>query len=175
MAPLPVESTSRYVVHYSSGGHAHTQTFRTDPPASPSAMETFLDALWSAVAPILFQCTITDVVFYPDTVVIGNSVAMPSFIGQVYGSGTPIPVEQPLYVNFIARSTGGRRYRLAFFSPTGTDPSFRFYTAEDANVAAAVALLEGMTDLVGIDSLPLVWKQYANNGYNAYWQRAVRS
>lgn len=175
MAPLPVESTPRYVVHYSSGSNEHTQLWRTDGPSSPAAMATFLNSLWSTVDGILFTCQITDLVFYADGSTIGNSVTAAGFVGETYGSGSPTNVQQALYLDFVARSTGGRRFRSAFFSPVGSDPSWRFYGTEEPAIENAIDVLAGMTDLVAIDGLPLNWKPYANNGYNAYWQRANRS
>jgi len=175
MAPLPVTSTARYVVHYTCGANEHTQLWRSDGPASPSAMATFLDALWSAVDGILFLCNITDLVFYANGSPIGNSVGAAGFVGNTYGSGTPSNVQQALYLDFVARSTGGRRFRSAFFSPVGSDPSWRFYDSENPAIENAIIALEGNSDLVAIDGLPLVWKPYANNGFNAYWQRANRS
>lgn len=175
MAPLPVESTARYVVHYVSGGNQHTQLYRFAPPPSPATLAPLLDAIWTAASPILVSTTIEDVVFYPDESTVGSPVAMPGFIGETYGSGTPGNVGAALFLNFVARSTGGRRVRLAFFSPEGTDPSWRFTAGENADVDATIDALEALPALVGIDSQPLVWKQYANVGYNAYWQRELRS
>jgi len=175
MAPLPVESTARYVVHYNSGANLHTQTWRVSSPVSPATFSTFLENIWGELGAILFAATISQVVFYPDGSVIGNPVAMPDFVGETFGSGAPTNVQQALYLDFVARSTGGRRYRAAFFSPEGTDPSWRFTGAEVMEIGNALTILNAMNDLCAIDGLPLNWKSYANNGYNAYWQRANRS
>lgn len=176
MAPLPVESTARYVVHYSSGLNEHTQLWRSGGPASPSAMATFLDAVWTALDGLLFAATITDLVFYANGSVVGNPVVAPAFVGQTYGvNGTPSNTNQALYLDFIGRSAGGRRVRQAFFSPSSLDQTWRFKPGESANVDAAQALIDANADLVAIDGLPVVWKTYANVGFNAYWQRANRS
>lgn len=176
MAPLPPDNTARYVVHYTSGGHPHTQEYRSQPPASPATMQTFLAQLWSDLSPILFLATIGDVVFYAQGSNVGNSVAMPLFIGQSYGSGAPTNNTAALFLNFVGRSSDGRRSRLSFYSPVGTDPSWRFNFGESGDVDNAILDLQSNSvNLVGIGGLPVVWKAYANVGYNAYWQRALRS
>jgi len=175
MAPLPVEGTPRFVVHYSSGQNEHTQLWRTEGATSPAAMATFLDSLWSALSGILFTAQITELVFYADGSPFGFPVAASGFVGETYGSGTPSNVQQALYLDFVARSVGGRRFRSAFFSPVGSDPSWRFYGSEEPAIENAIDILEGNADLVAIDGLALNWKPYANNGFNAYWQRANRS
>lgn len=176
MAPLPTTNTARYVVHYTSGGEVHTQEWRLDPPPSPAAMATFLDAVWTALAPVLYFATITDLVFYANGSPIGNSVAAPAFVGLGYGAaGVPNNINGALQLNAIGRSSGGRRTRVGWFSPSGTDPSWRFNAGENASIDAAIALIKANSAIVAIDGIGVVWKSYMNVGFNAYWQRARRS
>lgn len=176
MAPLPPESTARYIVHYSQGGNEHTQVYRVSGPTSPSAMETFLDDLWTAIAANLLACTITGVGFIADGSTIENPVSMPTFVGQTYGSGAGSTVQGTGFINFVGRSTGGRRVRLAFFGSNVVDETFRIDAAADSDVADAINDLQTNTvDLCAIDGLEILWKPYVNFGYNAHWQRAKRS
>lgn len=175
MAPLPVDSTARYVVHYASGSLEHTQLFRMGTPISPSAFGVFADALWTAIGGSLRQATINEVIFYPNGSTIGSPVAVTGFVGNTYGSGTPTNSQQSFELNFVARSTGGRRVRLGFFSPDVADETWRFNPGENVDVDAAIDVLEAQSDLVGIDGNPLIWKQYGNVLYNAYWIRHTRS
>lgn len=175
MAPLPPESTARYVVHYSGPLHDHTQTYRVAPPPSPATMETFLNELWDDVGTIMFPWIINGVDFIPDGSTIANPVAMPSFVGRVGGSGTPNTLQAPQFLNFVARSVGGKKTRLSFFAPNFPDFSWRVHSAESVPVNDAVNLLNNTSFLVGIDSTSLVWKAYANWGINAYWQREGRT
>lgn len=176
MAPLPPNSTARYVVHYTSGSREHTQLWRSGTPASPSAMGDFLNQVWTDVSPIIFAATILDLVFYADGADVGNSVATTDFVGNTYGTGDPSNNTAALFLDFIGRSSGGKRVRVSFYSPTGTDPSWRFNAGESTAVDNVVMDLQSNSvDLVAIDGLVPIWKAYANVGYNAYWQRARRS
>lgn len=176
MAPLPPQSTARYIVHYSQGGNEHIQVYRSQPPASPAAMSTFLEALWAEMSPLLLACTITGVGFIADETTIENSVSMPNFVGDTYGSGAGSTVQSTGFLNFVGRTTGGRRVRLSFFGSNTVDETFRIHSTEAEPVNDALIVLNSQAvGLVGIDSLPITWKPYVNFAYNAHWQRAERS
>jgi hypothetical protein len=146
------------------------------PPPSPVVFEGFLLAVWGEMAPILFPCIITDVKFAASGVNIFNSVIMPTFVGQTFGSGTGTNFDAARYINFIGRSTGGRRVRVTWFGCSNFDTSFRINPLEDGAVDDTVLALNGATPpLACIDGLTPVWKPYANTGVNAYWQHASRS
>jgi len=176
MAPLPPESTPRYIVHTTVGGKEHVQLWRSQPPASPASMELFLIDVWTAVSPMLLLTQITAVGFIADGSTIENAVSMPSFVGQFYGTGSPSNIQSVGFLDFVGRSAGGRRARYAFWCPDFTDESFRVTGAERTEVDDVIDLIQtNGVDLVCIDGLVPVMKPYANWGYNAHWQRASRS
>lgn len=176
MAPLPQNNTARYVVHYTSGGREHVQEWRSQPPASPTAMAAFLNQVWSDASPILFHAHILKTVFYAQGADFGTDVVMPGFDGQDYGSGDPTNNTAALFLNFVGRGNDGRRVRVSFYSPIGTDPSWRFNGGEDTHVDDVVAdLRSNSVNLKSIGGGAVNWYDYANVGYNAYWQRKRRS
>lgn len=176
MAPLPEDNTARFLVHFTVAGSEHVQQWRVDDLTSPSAMQDFLINVWEAMSPILLLTTINSVGYIPNGSTIENAVAMPSFVGQSYGSGAGTPIQSTGFVDFVGRTTGGRRVRVAFWAPNFVDESFRVTSAEHSEIGDVLVLLnDNAPDLVGIDGIGVVWKPYANWGYNAHWQRAKRS
>lgn len=172
MAPLPANNTPRYKVFYTNCGVQHTQEWRS--PNSPAAMSVDLDVLWTAASPLLKATVIDEVQFCASGQNVFNSVAM-DFVGETYGSGAGTVSYVPLYVDFVGRSTGGRRVRAAFFGAALDGADYRFVAGENADVDNVVGVLQsGDFGVTAIDGLTPIWKSYANAGYNAYWQRAVR-
>jgi len=141
---------------------------------SPSALGTIVDDFLTALATKIYGLTI-DVV---DFAASGSNVFNPvttGIEGNVYGSGAGGTVAVPSYYNFIARSSGGRRLRMAVFGAVIAGADYRFIAGEDADLDAALAVLVAAgSSLKCIDGLTPVWKTYINAGFNSYWQRAVR-
>lgn len=176
MTPLPEESTARYIVHYTSVGNEHVQQWRVGSPISPTTFQTFLISFWDALDAVLLSATITGVGFIADGSTIENPVVMGTFVGSSYGSGTGSNIQGTGFLDFVGRSSGGKRIRVATFSPNLVDESFRLHIDENTHIATAhVVLSTNTVDLVAIDGIAPVWKPYANWGYNAHWQRARRS
>lgn len=174
MAPLPVESTQRFVVNYESGSNSHSMQIRTANSVTPAEVGVALDAFLDAIAPNIYAMVITDAVQYDQ----GNTVSFPVTIGiegQSYGTGIPSVLNEAAYIDFVGRTTGGRRVRLTVFGPTDLGGNYRINEGEFASVAAALAVLEGNPGIfVGIDGLDPFWKRYANTGFNSYWEREQR-
>jgi len=176
MAPLPVDSTGRYKVFYTNTGHQHTQQWRHSGAPNHTAFETFLTGIWTAMTGQLFPTTIDDVQYAAVGSNIFNSIVMSGFVGSSYGSGTPDNIASTQFVDFVGRSTDGRRVRVQFFGNDTNDESFRFNAGENGNIDATIAALQGNTvSLATIGGLAPVWKGYADVGFNAYWQRNARS
>jgi len=172
MAPLPANSTPRYKVFYTNSGQQHVMDIRSH--ASPSALGTELDAFFTALSSLLTSTVIDDLQFAPDGSNVFNSVSS-TFVGNTYGSGAGSDLVVASYINFIGRSSDGRRIRMAVFGTNSLAADFRFVTGENTDVDAAIALLQDpASTLVTIGDLKPVWKNYANAGFNAYWQRAQR-
>jgi hypothetical protein len=173
MAPLPYNNTPIYEVFYTVNGHQHSYQVRTG-VISPAAFGTVVDAFHIALGTLMYPTVIDYVTFQPSGSNVSNIVTT-GIEGNTYGAGTPTITNVPQYINFVGRSTGGRRVRLAVFGTTSTGTDYRFLAGEQAQVDNAIAVLNGATQAYfAIDNIKAVWKSYANAGLNAYWQREVR-
>jgi hypothetical protein len=133
-----------------------------------------IDVFLSALSPELYLLAISSVSF----AVVGSSVFLPvvtGIEGNTYGSGSGVFEQKAWYVDFIGRSAGGRRWKLAIFGIRTLAGDFRYLAGENSTIADAIAALNAATpDLLGIDGLPVSVYSYANAGVNAHWQRALR-
>jgi len=172
MAPLPPNSTPRYKVEYTVNGESHDYQLRT--AASPAAVGTFIGALLAALAPELYQTTIGTVSFAADN----SNIFLPVVTGAeglIAGTGSGAYEQKAWYIDFIGRSSLGRRWRLAMFGIRTLAGDFRYAAGENASVTATIAVLNAFTpSLVAIDGGTVTVYPYANAGVNAYWQRALR-
>jgi len=172
MAPLPPSNTARYKVHYTNAGESHTLNFRSHD--SPSAIGLNVDDIMTAISGLLYPTTIDLVEFAAQGSNIFNSVTS-GIEGNTYGSGVAVPSSPAAYINFIGRSSDGRRVRLAFFGAKIIGVDFRFAPGEDGAIDNAIASLSAPANhFVTIGDIEPVWKLYANGGYNAYWQKQIR-
>jgi len=172
MAPLPPESTPRFRVHYTTIGKQHSFEIRSHD--SPSFIGGFLTSFLGALDPVMYASSIDFVDFAAD----GSNVFNPVTTGAeslTWGTGAGTTASIPSYVNFIGRTSGGRRVRLAVFGLGVDAVDYRFLNTENADIDAARAVLVSAGALLrGIDDLTPIWKTYVNAGVNAYWQKAVR-
>lgn len=172
MTPLPPNNTPRFKVFYENAVSQHVQEYRSH--LSPVAVGAFVDQLWTALGVGVYATTITEVQFAADGSDIFNAVTT-GIEGNDYGTGTPTLQFAPWYFNFIARSAGGRRLRLAFFGAQGIGTNYRFAPGESTQVDNTIGILQSLgNDIRVIDDLTPVWKVYANAGVNAHWQKRVR-
>jgi hypothetical protein len=172
MAPLPPNSTARFKVFYTSVGEQHTLQVRS--ADSPAAVGLNVDDLFTALSPKLFATVIDEVQFAASGSNVFNSVTT-GIEGNTYGTGAGSITNVPLYIDFVGRSADGRRVRASVFGANDTGTDFRYVAGESAAIDAAVAALQAPANhWLTIGGLEPVWKNYANGGFNAYWQRAVR-
>lgn len=177
MAPLPVESTGRLFVDYTVATIQHTAMVRFGSGGNAGDAMALLDALWIALDDLILAATV-DAARVAD---LGSTVTYPvTWTGaSTFGAGTGERYKTANYIDFIGRSIGGRRVRLATFGCAfhvdTVDSDYRFGVSDDARVAAAVAVLEAGSDVpVAIDGDPAVWQQYGNIGVSAYWRNRLR-
>jgi len=172
MAALPPESTARYRFTYTVTGFHHTGQIRST--MSPASFGVFLTLLVDTLDPLMYASTIDSVEWAASGSNIFNAV-ITGAEGHGYGTGAGTPTEIPEYIDFLGRSTGGRRTRLTFFGIGVSAGDYRFQAGENADVDAAIAVLVGTGgSLLCVDGLTPVWKSYANTGFNSYWQKVVR-
>lgn len=173
MADFAPNNTSRYKIRYSSAGLTHDMVFRYDLPASPPAgatiagVEDFLDAL------VTYR--LTDwTVLGESWAAQGNNFFVPMALTLAPATGTDTLVvaaaQQSAFLSFVGLSALGNQSRVMMFG-TGTNPisvggndasNWRITSVEDGPIAAAVAALNAIPDLVAIDEQPVVFHPYAN-------------
>ena len=172
MAPLSPDNTPRFRVHYTVSGHQHDFQLRSHD--SPSFIGGFLTNFLGALTGLTFA----SVLDFVDFATAGSSVYNPvttGVEGMTWGVGPGSTIQVPEFVNFIGRTSGGRRVRVAVFGMGVDSVDYRWQAGENAGIDNAIAELVTMgSHLRGIDDLTPIWKSYANAGFNAYWQKAVR-
>jgi hypothetical protein len=172
MAPLPADSTPRYKVFYINAGATHVMDIRSH--ASPATFGSQVDALLTALGSFLLATTVLEVQFAADGSNVFNAVTS-GIEGNTYGTGAGATLNESTYINFIGRSSDGRRTRLAVFGVSDVGSDCRFAPTENALVDAAIAVLQDAgNSFVTIGDLKPLWKSYANAGFNAHWQKAMR-
>lgn len=172
MAPLPPNSTARFRIFYTGIGVQHSVEIRSG--ASPSAVGTIVDDLLTAIDGALQALVIDEVQFAANGSDVFNAVTT-GIEGNPYGTGGGITSQAANYYNFIGRSSGGRRVRLALFGANSQAGDYRFVAGENSALDAARAVLVAAAgDILAIDGLTPTWKTYINAGVNAHWQRALR-
>lgn len=173
MAALPPDSTARYRVEYTTCGRQHTMEIRS--VLSPAAIGTFVGDLLTALGTKIFSLTVGVVSFAASGSNVFNPVTS-GIEGITYGAGTGAVRDVPKFYNFIGRSTGGRRVRLAVFGAGIDGTDYRVYGSEDTNIDDALSVLVAFgSGIKAIDNITPIWKPYVNMGFNAYWQREVRA
>lgn len=172
MAPLPPSNTPRFRFEYSVNGEQHD--FQIRGGFSPTGAGSIVDTFLTSLAPELFLLTIGSVTFAAG----GTNIFLPvttGIEGNTYGTGAGVTEQKAWYIDFIGRSAGGRRWRLAVFGIRTMAGDFRYLPGENASVADAIDDLNNTAgQLVAIDNLAVNVYTYANAGVNAYWQREIR-
>jgi hypothetical protein len=174
MAPLSPSNTARFRFFYTNVAHQHSLEVRS--LASPSALGVIVDNFLTALSPLLFATVLDSVTF----AVAGSNVFNPVVTGIEGNTYNPSNVGTVAslaanYFNFIGRSSGGRRVRLAVFGSITQGTDYRMIAGESAATDAAVNVLVAASPaIMCIDGLAAIWKSYVNVGVNAYWQKALR-
>jgi len=93
-----------------------------------------------------------------------------------YGTGTPANIQEPAFISFTGKDINGRRARVTVFGLTGvTQQDYRLQAGEStAADAARVQLATGLDRWLSVGFLKPVWNNYANQGFNAHYQRKLR-
>lgn len=172
MAPLAPSNTARFRFFYTVTGRQHALQIRS--ASSPASIGGFVNAWWLSFASELFQFNLDFVTFAASGSDIFNPVVT-GFEGNSYGAGAGNLENVPWAYTFIGRSAGGRRVRLSQYGAKALSSNYRFTAGENTQVDAAVALLQAQpTQLLVIDGLIPVWKNYANVQVNDHWVKEVR-
>ena len=172
MAPLSPDNTPRFRFHYTVIGKQHTLEVRSG--SSPATIGGQVYYILNTLGAKLFA----SVLDFVDFAASGSNVFNPvttGVEGNTWGTGAGTVDAIPRFFNFIGRTSGGRRVRMAVFGAIDTGTDYRYLAGENSTVDNARAALVGYgSSFQGIDGLTPIWKSYVNVGYNAYWQRNVR-
>lgn len=177
LAPLPPSNTERWFLDYTAQDVAHTAIMRTaDAIDAIDAAEAF-DLVLTALGTGLVEVTIVAL----RRALVGSNITNPqptTGLAASYGEVSPSDVNKPLQVTFTGRSSDGRKTRFGMFGYfSQNDASWRKTTAEEDEVAATVAQLEGLSiagRFVSISGERVFWHQYMNLGYNDHFVKLAR-
>ncbi len=176
--PLPPNTTGTLFVDYTFQGQGHTAQFRLATGSSVAQLITLVGDFFDALDPILDPTwEIASTRFRAAQTIVALPVENPSGITP---AGAAVPqTSWPRYVSFSGRGqTTGRQCTVFVYGcsfPTPND--YRLQPGEVAAVDAARTVLDSaapgyFTDIAGSDVL---WKLYANVGFNSYHERQQRT
>ncbi len=174
LTPLPQNNTKRYKFTYTVGGHEHVFQMRAGSASTDVGAVSTVEDLFAALDPVLWELTFTkgEVAADGSDIFVPIATAIPA---AVYGSGDPAGLLVPQFIAFQGRSSGGRKVRLSVYGIKPEENDYRFQSGDNSDVDAAVAVLQGSTNYYfSIDDIKPTWYDYANTGFNAYWQRNLR-
>lgn len=115
----------------------------------------------------------------------GADFFVPFVPGSVIDPGTQNfdpPTDANVFAGFQGITSLGNRasifvYGVKLTPATGVaniSQDYRVLSSESATILAAISELNTAVLNVGIDNTNVIWKNYANVGYNSYWQRKSR-
>lgn len=153
-----------------------TMQFRTDSFTSESAARASIAGFISVLLPFVY----TTVQFYGLRYAsLGSNVSNPIAWSTLVGTAGGVLAQEnyPRYVGWVGRTTGGRRVRLYLYGAASiVTPDYRLNDGESGVADAGMDYLNSSSSVfTAIDNLRPVWKNYANQGYNAYHQRKRRT
>ncbi len=170
LPPLPANNTDRAWLKYTSLGIQHEMVFRLPSATSQATFITVATALANALKSFLAPTDSFSGLRHQDS---GSTLSFPLAFTSIAGTGTP-GTEKDNEAKFWAlsgRSLQGYRCRLTFF-PAVEDGDTGYRTAGSSTLLTAVQSLT--PSLVAVDGQVVIWNNWLNKGYNAYWQRQLR-
>lgn len=175
MAPLPANNTAVLFVDYTVQLHQHTLQCRYDIPNTPEDAMTSVAELLAALSSFMSTTTIDGARFRNKDSDVSTDIAWTGATG--YGEGTGSEFVTAYYVDFVGRSAGGRRVRVAVFGVENfiAGGNYRASLGESGPVDAGQAVLAAAEGtFLAIDGQQPIWKTYGNLGINAYWRNQIR-
>lgn len=175
MAPLPHNNTDVWYLDYSTLTLNHTMEMRTSDAVTAVEVNDAFDGLLTAANGSIKEITILGLRKQES----GSSFSLPiAWTGASnYGTGVGDPQDEASFLGFAGRGSDGRRVRIYLFGYLGIADrtTFRIARGSSTIVDDMLTQLETDPDLFKtIGGTTPSWKQYANVGLNAYWQRQLR-
>lgn len=177
MAPIPSNNTGVLFVDYNTCGEDHTIQMRYGSGGSVTDAMTVMENFLNALDPGLNLVTIIGA---RERAAGGNVTFPVAWTGAAtYGGSAGTREKTAQYIDFVGRSVGGVRLRVAMFGVGDvvdtTEHDYRFSRAASAVVDDALTALEASAVApVAADGDAVSWHQYANVGVNAYWRNRIR-
>jgi hypothetical protein len=167
---------NRYLVKYRAVGKEHTMSFRygLTPSPPPTDLVTGVGNFLVALAP---QLTTDFAVLSASFVEAGTSFNVPA-TAPLYagGSATPGIGDAPRFYSFTGRTLAAQPAIIYVYGAAQDPGDNSMPNAGDYRLLASNAITElsAITELTGADGIAVLWNQYANVAYNAYYQRKAR-
>jgi len=169
-------STTRWFLDYQVGTHLHTMQLRSTSSATAEQASAAFHGIFAALdgENELFSITINQL----SRAAAGSNVREPATYTEdtTMGSDAIGDIDVPRFVAFSGRATGNQQVRVFFYGWKGTFPGdYRLNEGDFPGIDAAIVHLASLSNLALSAGLNApTWKNYANIGFNAYWQRQRR-
>lgn len=177
--------TPRVRVKYKSHEKTHTLTVR---PASNdtggfNTAVSLVDDILSLMKPLLDKSAVilgADYAVEDSDVFLPLGYTFPQFAAAAPSGIDPDRYNSAIYVSFQGISALGTRTQFFVYgiNHTHKHPSldnFRFEYGEQEQISDVIDLLLSSGSVIrAIDKQGVIWRKYANYGFNAYYQRMAR-
>lgn len=183
LPPLAPNNTARYIISYTANGHDHDVSFRYDDAGAPLAPPVLFLAeisviLIAAQGLMPTDWSLNTARYIPSGSTVSITTGLPPVLPT--GAATVVPGQAPGFMTWVGRSAGGRQARM-FLLGAALDPSSGAAFLQDYRVLGSESVaIQNVRDALDISSVVAIdnqlpnWYNYANIGFNAYWQKALR-
>lgn len=174
LPPLPEYNTGRFFIDYEGPYGKHSAQLRGNFDVDPQSAVAAISSLLTTLKPIIVQDTTFTGVRYA---LSGTNISNPLSFAPIQGTaaGTLAQIDYPRFFAFWGRGPDGRETKLTFYGGNvGVTNDYRITGGENATIAAVINQLNSSSQWTTISGSRPIWKQYANTGYNAYFQRKRR-
>lgn len=175
MAPLNPNNTQRFWLRYTSKLVEHELEFRLNETKTAADGATAATALANALKTFL---PTADSFLSLRRSAPGSNLSFPVAFTPIAGTNSTAAADDniPSFLSIVGRSALGRRVRMTVFSPYDyNDPNYRINRSESGGIDAWLDVVEDPSyGFVAVDDVNVIWNQYGNVGYNAYWIRERR-
>lgn len=175
MAPLSDTFTQKYFMDYEGPNGKHTILFRFVPGIADADCKSRIIAVIGAMKAWMHTSFSFNVLRYSAP---GSNVSFPTAWTPITGTFATAPTADmyPRFMSWVGRDSGGRRVRYTLIGASvNVDTDYRVLTSENSSVTAVLTQLRATgPSLVTKQGFVPIFNDYANVGYNAYFQRKRR-
>lgn len=175
LPPLPANNTDVVWLKYTSGGTTHEMQYRVASSTTQADIITGATALANALKAWMHTGDSFVGLRHRDS---GSTVSFPLAFTAIAGTASVTwdVEEEAKFMSVVGRSLAGYRVKMTFFTVVLVDSNaFRLARTGGSFADAFLDAVDAMSPAaVAIDGQAVVWNQYANVGYNSYWERQLR-